>query len=172
MIIYRLFDHKHLDKLYPKFDTLAQDQLYTLLRDFCFTDTYESTFYPGCTKWLKRVICDELLRGNRAIILACDGDDDYFTPVGVTIVKRDPKHPKVCTLMVNQRYTHMHVGSTLLKKAIEYLGVPYPQITINALLANQYAFLFEKFNFKEVARVTSLYHRLDTEVIYNDPYVQ
>lgn len=84
---------------------------------------------------------------------------DENSIVGVTIVKKENKERKICTLFVKPEYSNQGIGSTLLQSAFDYLGTTRPVITFSDYKLPEFQPLIQKYNWEIDEKVFKSYNQ-------------
>ncbi len=122
--------------------------------------------YPGFDAWFNNKVIRGCVDGTRAVFAAVSERREEIC--GVVIAKRDLTESKICTLFVDPRFVGVGNGTRLLSRAVNWLKVPRPIITVDESKRECFRSIFAAHDFVETAAIRNLYHPGRLEYIYND----
>ncbi|NMM94987.1 N-acetyltransferase GCN5 [Bifidobacterium sp. DSM 109957] len=131
----------------------------SLLRSYLDTFT---DYYPDFDDWFVNKVQPNLGK-SRWILIARMGNE----VAGVCIIKATPAENKICALRVFDGFRHHGVGTSLVQYAIDQLGDPQPLVTVPEEFRSQYATLFRKFGFRQMAIYRDYYRSGKSEYAFN-----
>lgn len=138
----------------------ADEQLHGAVIDL--TDSINETYEH--TKWYYDVFIPGLKKKERAIIAVVhDGK-----VLGCSLLKTDPKEPKICTLFVAPECRGQGLATLLMEKSLITLKQS-PLITVSSRNISQLQKLLDHFNFALVDTVSGAYKAEDTEYYFKIP---
>lgn len=149
----------------PSLAAVEQLSLDQVVRSRGFLRQVE-THYPDFEGWFSNKVLPGCVDGSRAVFATFDGPGETMS--GLAIAKRGDLELKICTLFVHPRHGGRGNGTGLLRSAIDWLGSPFPVITVGAARLPLFRALFDRHGFKLTSTSPGLYRVGETEHAFNE----
>lgn len=128
------------------------------------TDCY-CTDYPNHFKWYWTKALPRVLNGTGEIII-CIVNNNI---AGVTILKKNGRERKICTLYVVEDYRKKHIATNMLEYAFKYLETTKPLITIADYKVPLFESLIKKYHWKLIQTMEEGYYNdFSREKVFNE----
>lgn len=128
------------------------------------TDCY-STDYPNHFKWYWTKALPRVLNGTGEIIICIVNNN----VAGVTILKKNGRERKICTLYVVEDYRKKHIATNMLEYAFKYLETTKPLITIADYKVPLFESLIKKYHWKLIQTMEKGYYNdFSREKVFNE----
>jgi hypothetical protein len=118
--------------------------------------------YPGFGEWYWAKVVPGLRDGSRCIFVQQSNQIN-----GIVIAKRSNDERKLCTVWVNRRLIGRGLGTTLMRRAMSWLGTTRPLITVPEERLAEFQPSFRRWEFSLDDVVDSLYRPGCLEYVYN-----
>lgn len=86
--------------------------------------------------------------------------------VGVAFLKKSIEERKVCTIMVDENYRKLGIGTILLEEAFKFLETNKPLITMPEYKKQAFESIILKYKWKECQIIDSYYSK-NNELVFN-----
>lgn len=128
------------------------------------TDCY-CTDYPNHFKWYWTKALPRVLNGTGEIIICIVNNN----VAGVTILKKNGRERKICTLYVVEGYRKKHIATNMLEYAFKYLETTKPLITIADYKVPLFESLIKKYHWKLIQTMEEGYYNdFSREKVFNE----
>lgn len=134
----------------------SNEAVYSFLREL-------NTDYPNFDQWFFEKVVNGIESKGRKIIAV-----SYFDQIiAAAIVKKDSFEKKICTLRVHPDYQRQGLGTYLMRKSIEEVGIRNPLITVPSTRLHQFSPLLARHNFQLCEVVKNYYRHGVDEYVFN-----
>lgn len=86
--------------------------------------------------------------------------------IGVVFLKKSIEEKKVCTIIVDENYRKLGIGTILLEEAFKFLGTNKPLITMPEYKKQDFEGIILKYEWKEYQVIDSYYSK-NKELVFN-----
>lgn len=118
--------------------------------------------YPNHNNWFFNKFVKEL-DGIKREIVFCTYNNKV---VGVAFLKKDNIEKKICTIMVDDKYRKMGIGSQLLINSFDFLETTKPLISMPDYKEKCFSKIIEKFKWVKTQVIDS-YYSSNQELVFN-----
>lgn len=119
--------------------------------------------YPGFGSWYWNSVEPSLAEGTKEIIIA----EWKRKIIGVSIIKKDAREKKICTLRVDKAYRGNGVGKKLIQFSMLELETDLPFISVSSQRIGQFEKTFRYFGFQLQEKNCNYYKSGCDEYCYN-----
>ena len=137
-------DNEILEKLYSKTKNLEKD-------------------YPLHYKWFHEKFAKEL-DGIKREIIYYEIEDKI---VGVIFLKKNLEEKKICTIIIDEEYRNLGIGTKLLEESFKFLETTKPLITMPDYKENCFKKIISKYEWKKTQIINECYSQ-NSEIVFNE----
>ena len=152
-------------KVYKASDFVNEHEAFVKIVSNAYNITDDAcTSYLNYFKWYWEKVVPNILKGTRDVIIVTVNGE----MAGVTIVKKEDKERKLCTIFVIPEYRDRKITTKLLEESFAFLETTTPLVTISEDKLDMFQGIIKKYNWKETQVLPKGYYN-DTykEIVFN-----
>lgn len=122
--------------------------------------------YPSHYEWFHKKFIKEL-DGIRREIIYYEFKNKI---VGVVFLKKSIEEKKICTIIIDEKYRRLGIGTKLLEKSFEFLETNKPLITMPDYKEKCFESIIKKYGWKKTQIINECYSK-NNELVFNERLV-